>query len=90
MVLRQDILSSAMCNIDEVRRVKEAEDSNDHVRSTNKYGLIMTEDKEDGEALELIAAELEARSSKNAGGMEIIVSHNIYNELEQSEIKDDS
>ena len=47
----------------------------------------MIEDKEDEEALELIAAELEARRRKAAGEMEIIISHNIYDELEESEIK---
>ena len=47
----------------------------------------MIEDNEDEEALELIAAELEARSRKAIGEMEIIISHNIYDELEESEIK---
>ena len=38
-----------MCNIDEVRRVGEAKDNNDHARSTDKYGLPMMEDNEDEE-----------------------------------------
>ena len=59
------------------------------VRSADKHGLIMIEDSEDDEALELIAAELEARSRKAAGEMDIIVSYSIYDELEESEIKDD-
>ena len=50
----------------------------------------MIEGNEDEEALELIATELEARSRKATGEMDIIVSHNISDELEESEIKEDS
>lgn len=44
---------------------------------------------DDNEVLELITAELEARSRKAASEMEVTIFYNIYNQSEESEAKDD-